>query len=184
MDWAEQGNTDDIPLNKIPTIPGTDVSILASGFDGNLATTDNTVQKVAQKLVDITISGGGGSTSGLSIAATAPTSPSLGNLWSDTSKDKLNIWGAPVSYGTYDNTKVFNTLRNAGNDSPGGIWSNGQYMWVVDWRDNKIYAYRMPSNEVNSSPGGTAFARESTQDFNTLVSVTGCLLYTSPSPRD
>ena len=31
----------------------------ASGFDGQLATTDNTVQKVAQKLDDLTISGGG-----------------------------------------------------------------------------------------------------------------------------
>ena len=35
------------------------VSVTASGFDGNLATTDNTLQKVAQKVDDLVISGAG-----------------------------------------------------------------------------------------------------------------------------
>lgn len=35
------------------------VTVDASGFDGNLAATDNTVQKVAQKLDDLVVSGGG-----------------------------------------------------------------------------------------------------------------------------
>lgn len=35
------------------------VSVTASGFDGNLATTDNTLQKVAQKVDDLVISGTG-----------------------------------------------------------------------------------------------------------------------------
>ena len=36
-----------------------DIEVKSSGFDGNLATTDDTVQKVAQKLDDLTVSGGG-----------------------------------------------------------------------------------------------------------------------------
>ena len=67
-------------------------------------------------------------------------------------------------------SKEFNTLVAAGNDSPTGIASNGQYMWIADNDDNKAYAYRMPSNSINSSPGGTAYAREPSQDINTLQS--------------
>ena len=37
-----------------------EVSVDASGFDGNLAATDNNVQKVAQKVDDLQASGGGG----------------------------------------------------------------------------------------------------------------------------
>ncbi|MCY4584168.1 MAG: hypothetical protein OXE50_15430, partial [Chloroflexi bacterium] len=37
-----------------------DISVAASGFDGNLAATDDTVQKVAQKVDDLTVGGGGG----------------------------------------------------------------------------------------------------------------------------
>ncbi len=37
----------------------------------------------------------------------------------------------------------FNTLDAAGNRSPGGLWSDGTTMWVVDTRGDKIYAYSM-----------------------------------------
>ena len=66
--------TGDIALNRIPNlptsqitsgrfsaarlptaIPGTQISVDASGFDGNLDTTDNTVQRVAQALDDLTV---------------------------------------------------------------------------------------------------------------------------------
>lgn len=39
--------------------PATAVTVDASGFDGNLAVTDNTVQKVAQKVDDLVAGGGG-----------------------------------------------------------------------------------------------------------------------------
>ena len=39
--------------------------------------------------------------------------------------------------------KDFDTLGDAGNRDPEGIWSDGTTMWVVDWRDEKIYAYSM-----------------------------------------
>lgn len=51
--WADatggSGGTDDQTAAE--------VTVVASGFDGNLATTDNTVQKIAQKLDDLATSG-------------------------------------------------------------------------------------------------------------------------------
>ena len=41
-------------------------------------------------------------------------------------------------------SREFNTLEPAGNWIPEGIWSDGVTMWVADWEDEKIYAYRMP----------------------------------------
>ena len=42
-----------------------------------------------------------------------------------------------------DPGKDFNTLDDAGNDEPEGIWSDGTTMWVADdpWFGEKIYAY-------------------------------------------
>ena len=51
----------------------------------------------------------------------------------------------------------FDTLDDAGNDSPEGIWSDGTTMWVADYSDDKIYAYNLSTK-----------ARDSDKDFNTL----------------
>ena len=40
-----------------------------------------------------------------------------------------------------DSSKDFNTLVGAGNSNPGGLWSDGTTMWVVDRTDDKIYSY-------------------------------------------
>ena len=56
-----------------------------------------------------------------------------------------------------DTSKDFNTLREAGNWGPSGIWSDGQTMWVSDISDAKLYAYDL-----------TTKARVSSKDFNTL----------------
>ena len=53
--------------------------------------------------------------------------------------------------------KDFNTLVDAGNNAPGGIWSDGTTMWVVDSPDDKIYAYDVATT-----------VRDSANDFNTL----------------
>ena len=58
-----------------------------------------------------------------------------------------------------DSDLDFDTLEAAGNTSPGGIWSNGETMWVTDWQDDKVYAYSMATR-----------ARDSAKDFNTLKS--------------
>ena len=34
-------------------------------------------------------------------------------------------------------------LIAAGNSRPHGIWSDGTTVWVADWNDNKLYAYRL-----------------------------------------
>ncbi len=51
----------------------------------------------------------------------------------------------------------FDTLSNAGNNSPSGIWSDGTTMWVLDNNDAKIYAYNLSTK-----------ARTASEDFNTL----------------
>ena len=48
-------------------------------------------------------------------------------------------------------------LIAAGNDSSVGIWSDSTTMWIADFEDMKIYAYRMSDK-----------ARDSDKDFNTL----------------
>ena len=48
----------ELPAGSIPIIGGTRVSVLSSGFNGNLSSGDDNVQKVAQKLDDLNIAGG------------------------------------------------------------------------------------------------------------------------------
>ena len=58
-------------------------------------------------------------------------------------------------------SKEFETLQEAGNEGPRGIWSDGETMWVADKIDNKIYAYHAFSQ----------FASENTnQKFDNLAS--------------
>ena len=57
----------------------------------------------------------------------------------------------------HDSSKDFDTLSDAGNTSPNGLWSDGTTMWVADSGDDKIYAYNLATK-----------ARDSTKDFNTL----------------
>ena len=54
----------------------------------------------------------------------------------------------------------FNTLNDAGNTSPTGIWSDGTTMWVADFADAKIYAYSMSNR-----------SRDSAKDFDTLTNI-------------
>ena len=56
-----------------------------------------------------------------------------------------------------DPDEDFDTLDDAGNDSPEGIWSDGTTMWVADSSDDKIYAYNLSTK-----------ARDSDKDFDTL----------------
>ena len=56
-----------------------------------------------------------------------------------------------------DPLKDIDTLINAGNANPTGIWSTGPTMWVADSVDAKIYAYKRYNGE-----------RDEEKDFNTL----------------
>ena len=38
----------------------------------------------------------------------------------------------------------FTRLSSAGNNSPRGIWSDGEYMYVADEHDDRVYSYNMP----------------------------------------
>ena len=41
----------------------------------------------------------------------------------------------------------FDTLWDAGNTSPEGIWSDGTTMWVANWPGSKIYAYSLATKQ-------------------------------------
>ena len=51
----------------------------------------------------------------------------------------------------------FNTLHDAENRNPSGLWSDGTTMWVTDSSDAKIYAYKMSDK-----------SRDASKDFDTL----------------
>ena len=53
-----------------------------------------------------------------------------------------------------------NTPDAASNDDPTGIWSNGTTMWVADFTDGKIYAYKMSDK---SRDAGKDFDRSGLQ---------------------
>lgn len=63
--------------------------------------------------------------------------------------DKLYAFG--LSKQNRDASKDFNTLESAGNDQPRGLWSDGITMWVADAKDDKIYAYRLSTQEPSLS---------------------------------
>ena len=70
--------------------------------------------------------------------------------------------GAIVAYdadtGLAVQDKYFLSLSEVGNNTPDGIWSDGETLWVVDQDDAKIYAYNLATQE--RTPG---------KDFDTLA---------------
>ena len=64
-----------------------DVAVDASGFDGNLSTTDDTVQKVAQKLDDLDL----GSDAVADYQASAPSNPKTGQMWWDSDSETSGL---------------------------------------------------------------------------------------------
>ena len=64
---------------------------------------------------------------------------------------------APSNAFTRNPAADFNGLQSAGNTFPVGIWSDGETMWVVDFIEEKIYAYDLATK-----------ARVPGKDFDTL----------------
>ena len=105
--------------------------------------------------------------------AAGTTTVNLGTLTAGTSytyttygKDGCNSADAigsatfttpPLAKGR-DAGRDFDTLVAASNDTPSGIWSNGTTMWVADYSDAKLYAYKMSDK-----------SRDAAKDFNTLA---------------
>ena len=89
--------------------------------------------------------------------------PDPNNTWGHGFAVLPPIDGTPPAVPTPSNSFTrnpaadFNTLIDASNSVPLGIWSDDTTMWVVDWFDEKIYAYDM-----------TTKARVPGKDFDTL----------------
>ena len=80
--------------------------------------------------------------------------------WFNATSGKTKIYAYDMATKERVPIKEFNTLYDAGNTSPTGIWSDGTTMWVADDGNgdpDKIYAYDMATKE-----------RIPTKEFNTL----------------
>ena len=69
---------------------------------------------------------------------------------------------AQTSFAARNSAQDFDTLKDAGNDSLFGLWSDGVTMWVVEsdydsQQDDKLYAYDLATKQ-----------RDSSKDFDTL----------------
>ena len=75
-------------------------------------------------------------------------------IWVSQSGTTGKLFAYNRSDGSRNSGEDFNTLSAAGNDAPTGLCSDGTTMFVVDWADNKVYAYDLVSK-----------ARDSTKDI-------------------
>ena len=83
------------------------------------------------------------------------------DIWSDGttlwaadfagSRGADKLYAFSLSGRSRDASKDFDTLESAGNDQPRGLWSDGITMWVADAKDDKIYAYRLSTQEPSLS---------------------------------
>ena len=89
----------------------------------------------------------------LSIAGTYYYGACVDEVSGEVSSDNNCSGGIMIVVTTND----FNTLINAGNTNPQGLWSDGTTMWVADEDNDKLYAYNLSTK-----------ARDSSEDFNTL----------------
>ncbi len=96
------------PFATIGDLTASTITVDASGFDGNLATTDNTVQKVAQKLDDLIAGGGDGDVVDGGTLATGLTFPVAGLHILDTNASHDLIL-SPGSDLTADRTLTLTT---------------------------------------------------------------------------
>ena len=75
-------------------------------------------------------------------------------MWVSQRHNPVAQTGGPAKIFAYDMaskahkpTEDFNTLGDAGNDVPVGIWSDGTTMFVIDEQDRTIYAYDMATKQ-------------------------------------
>ena len=60
---------------------------------------------------------------------------------------KRELGGSETEENRRVSTEDFNTLTAAENGTPWGVWSNASVMWVLDWEDDKIYAYNSTTKQ-------------------------------------
>ena len=62
-------------------------------------------------------------------------------------------------------SKDFDTLSAAGNEAPYGMWSDGTTLWVADYSDNKLYAYKMFDRTYDSGKDITPASSDNIADM-------------------
>ena len=75
----------------------------------------------------------------------------------------------------------FDTLDAASNDNPRGIWSNGTTVWVADFSDDKLYAYKMSDTSRDS---GEDFDLHSSNGYPNAIWSNGTTMWVTDSAGD
>ncbi len=108
----------------------------------------------------------------------------LADLWSDGQTIWVAEIGSWTSWGGWTDGKIFaydlatgaripsrdidnETLVTAGVESPNGIWSDGNSIWISDRPDHKVYVFDLNPRLLEATPPPTP-ARDSTRDFTKL----------------
>ena len=121
-------------------------------------------------------------------------------MWvADTTDDKLyayklELGAEETENDRHDSNKDFGTLIAATNESPWGIWSTNDVMWILDWEDNKIYAYNSTTKErilvrnvgnrdINGLEGSSGGSRGIWSDNTTMWVANGRNLYAYNLPQ-
>ena len=63
--------------------------------------------------------------------------------------DDAKLYAYSLASKSRDAAQDVDTLGAAGNDRPRGIWSDRTTIWVADYDDNRLYAYRLPDAAAN-----------------------------------
>ena len=107
---------------------------------------------------------------------------------------KRELGGSETEENRRVSAEDFNTLIDAENGAPWGIWSNASVMWVLDWDDNKIYAYNSTTKErilvnnkgnrdINGLEGTSGSSRGIWSDDTTMWVANGRKLYAYNLPQ-
>ena len=89
--------------------------------------------------------------SGASITEdTSAALPFATTMWVVDNSDN-KIYAYDLETKAYEASKDFDTLSAAGNNDPGGLWSDGITMWVVDDGDDRIYGYDLSTKAYEVS---------------------------------
>ena len=78
-------------------------------------------------------------------------------IWVAQDGDFDKIYAYDLASGAHRPDRDIDTIDDAGNDSPRGVWSDGTTMWVADGYDRKMFAYDLASG-----------ARRPDRDIDTL----------------
>ena len=172
---AQTTSSADATLSAL-TVNSVGVSGFAAGrtsYEVGVASTVTTATVVATKNhAGATVAYSPGHQVSLSAGRNAVTVTVTAADGANTETYTVNInRGVTTPYG-WKAADDFDTLKAADNTAPRGVWSDGTTMWVADFADPKLYAYRMSDQ-----------SRDSDKDFTLAADTNDTLFNNNGHPR-